>query len=85
VLAYNLMMFANRGRLPGCDSQRQRRQVKQCFGNLIASIKKEWRGYRPSPSRRGLPRCSSTRERTEDFSFSPALAGVAFQASSSID
>jgi hypothetical protein len=47
VLAYNLMMLAI---VAVCLAaihigfdERQRRQVKRCVGNLITSIKKEWR------------------------------------------
>jgi hypothetical protein len=48
VLAYNLTMV---GIVAVCLAAihfafdgRQRRQVKRCFGNFIASIKKEWCG-----------------------------------------
>ena len=47
-LAYNLMMFAI---VAACLAaihlafdERQRRSVKRCFSNLVASMKKGWRG-----------------------------------------
>jgi hypothetical protein len=44
VLAYNLMMFAivavSLAAIHLAFDEGQRRQVKRCFGNLIASIKK---------------------------------------------
>jgi len=48
VLAYNMMMFAIvavcLAAIHFAFDERQRRQVKRCVGNLIASIRKEERG-----------------------------------------
>jgi len=46
-LTYNLMMFAIvavcLAAIHLAFDERQRREVKRCYVNLIASIKKEWR------------------------------------------
>jgi hypothetical protein len=48
VLAYNLMMFAIvavcLAAIHVAFDEKQRKQVKRCFSNLIGSIKQEWRG-----------------------------------------